>query len=1129
MDPDLFDHAKALFIELCELPPEELHARLAEIEAENPALAAEVAALLDHDDSPLLEPLAPPPTPFPSVPGYQLLRVIGSGGMGVVYEAEQVSPRRRVAVKLIRTGTVGPSLRRRFDHEIQVLGRLSHPGIAQIFDAGMTTEDASGQPFYAMEYIDGRKITDFVTEGKLSISERIELLAKVADAVQHAHLSGVIHRDLKPENVLVLDREVGSNGTEIGDRILAQPKILDFGVARAVENESSLFIEQTVAGQLIGTVPFMSPEQASGGWDAIDIRSDVYALGVLAFEVLSGTLPHDLDGKSIPLMIRAIQEDEPRRLSSIDSRYRGDIDTILQKALERSPGDRYQSAADFAADLRRHLRSEPIVARPHSALYQLHRFAKRHRAVFAATVAIVTALLIATIVSVRAANDMGRAATLARQKGYVASIGSAAAASEMREPVSARERLDAAEPEFRGWEWAHLNSRLDGSELAIEFESPLLAVAIAPIAEGSTTNDESSPAFEWLTMTRAGVIEHFDARTGARLHSIELPPGDWIDAAFALEIGSVVTLRAIEEGDAVAVVEAFDLATGERTETLFTLDEEASVIHTAADASWISVGSIANTHVIQGPKVPIAARRSYRLGALVGSSDRRRLCMGVTDRKGDIGVLRSYESDGDYLGQYKLYGRILDIALSDDATVGAIASDRKVIHLIDLTTHQRLGHLRGHSAPVTALAFDRSGGLLSGGEDRRLIYWDTTSGKIRTVFSGSAGKVTDCGFFDDDQRVWASTEHSIRSWRVDDPLAGHIVAEPGSWTYTVRFSPDGKILLAAGQFSHLRFLDSETGESIGRSVRFSGGAERIVAFDGTVAWMSYKKTLYSFDLAHPTEIPRALIQAIPWSALGLDFVAARVITVQGSTAKIQDAHSGELLTTIEAPPAEGKFVGASIAPDGTYAVVASVDGRLTWLEPATGRTIAVERGAASSTCRALRFDRDGKWLARSLENGDVELWDPKRRRLLHTLSGHRSFVPALRFSPDGTRLASGSDDTQIRIWHVELGEPLLVLNGHSQYVQDLDFHPSGAWLVSASGDGTVRMWDTRPTREREAIGRAREARRAELRAAVRARLDRGEGIESVIAALDREATSEIDRALIEQCAILEAHERAKEK
>ena len=315
---------------------------------------------------------------------YRILSVIGEGAMGVVYEAEQDRPHRRVALKVIRPGFGDAARQRRFDHEAEFLGRLQHPGIAQIYHAGVADTPHGQQAYFAMELVRGRALNHYVAERPRSITERLQLLTQICDAVEHAHQKGVIHRDLKPANILV-----DASG---------QPKVLDFGLARAVNADLRSTLH-TGTGEMVGTVAYMSPEQISGETDQIDTRSDVYALGVIAYELLADRSPYDLHRKPLAEMARIIREEEPARLSSVAQRLPHDVETIVAKALEKDKARRYGSAAELAEDVRRFLRDEPIVARPPSAAYQIRKFAKRHKAVFGGVAAVFAVLLVAAVVS----------------------------------------------------------------------------------------------------------------------------------------------------------------------------------------------------------------------------------------------------------------------------------------------------------------------------------------------------------------------------------------------------------------------------------------------------------------------------------------------------------------------------------------------------------------------------------------------------------------------------------------------------------------------------------------------------------------------------------------------------------
>lgn len=342
-----------------------------------------------------------------SVGPFRLIDELGRGGMGVVYRAEQSSPRRTVALKVMRAGLSSDTAAARFEREARVLGMLRHPGIAQIYQAGTAEVAGVGGsggdlvPYFAMELVSGEPVTRHADRMDLNVEGRLRLLAEIADAVHHAHTKGVIHRDLKPGNILVDER--------------GRVKVLDFGIARLVDDEADGdFREQTLSrtGQLIGTVSYMSPEQVGGALDDLDTRSDVYTLGVIGYQLLSGEMPYETEGKSVVETARVIAEREAKPLAAVNSRLSGDVATIIGKALEKDRARRYQSADELAKDIGRFLRDEPIAARPPSTMYVLGKFAKRHRPlVIGASLA-----LVALVAGVIATSTLAVVATRQRER-----------------------------------------------------------------------------------------------------------------------------------------------------------------------------------------------------------------------------------------------------------------------------------------------------------------------------------------------------------------------------------------------------------------------------------------------------------------------------------------------------------------------------------------------------------------------------------------------------------------------------------------------------------------------------------------------------------------------------------------
>lgn len=586
MSDAAYARVRAVFHDVCELPASERAAKLEVLCGDDAALRHEVERLLRAMDESAnadidLTRAALASQTTPEIEGFRIIRMLGEGGMGVVYEAEQERPKRRVALKLIRPGFVTPSIIRRFEREADALGRLKHPGIAQVYEARIADINGRRTPYLVMELVEGVGLLQHARSAKLDTRGRLEIAAKLCDAVEHAHQRGVIHRDLKPANIIV-----DASG---------QPKILDFGVARMTENDLRIATMRTEAGQILGTAAYMSPEQASGDPDELDTRSDVYTLGVVLFELLTERLPHDVNRLALPDAIRRIREEEPSRASSVITSLRGDVDTILAKALEREKSRRYQSAAQLGADIRRWLSNEPIEARAPSTAYQLRKFARRNRALVGGVCAVILALaagLVATGAALMREADARQKAEIALERASASSsfleqilLGLDPRHAQGRDTALVRELLDRAaasladeveQPVVR----AAMLSTIGRAYIAIfEYERGIDALRESVVLyEAAGAEFEDDAAVAWLSMSDAlannNQIEEAERILTASIAGAEAR-GDQDDLLWALRQMAELTMDVGRWDEAIQHV------------------DRAQVVANEVDASSIDLGRVA--------------------------------------------------------------------------------------------------------------------------------------------------------------------------------------------------------------------------------------------------------------------------------------------------------------------------------------------------------------------------------------------------------------------------------------------------------------------------------------------------------------------------------------------------------
>jgi eukaryotic-like serine/threonine-protein kinase len=1010
--------------------------------------------------------------------GVTIVRMLAEGGMGRVYEGRQQAPARPVAVKVLRDGLASRAVMKRFEQEAHLLARLRHPHIAQVHTLGTCQHGSVSVPFFVMELVEhALPIDRFAREHRLSARQRVTLLRRVAAAVAYGHRLGIVHRDLKPGNILV-----GGDG---------EPKVIDFGVARSTDADLALTTLQTDAGQLVGTLRYMSPEQFDADASRINAPTDVYALGLVLHELLTGDLPYDVRGKPIVVAARIIREQEPPSVAALcrglRAEFGGDapdarrLAAITVKCLQKRPADRYASADELEAELARWLAGEPVHARPATLAEQAWRFARRHRLPVVAAVLVCAAGLAAAFFVSRARHQeqlAQRHRAGEQEEAYYSTVQRSAAAADRRNiPIAAslleRARsLQQASQAVSGLpiELDCLAARLDDAVAELPCDAAIVrAVAASSAGDRLVAGDDRGVVRVWTADDAGGYQEshvlggQLPSGQRAAIWSAAVS-GDGRRAVTAAENG-VATVWDVMEGKPIGSLRGHSAA-------LYgcSLAPDGRTIATAsADGTvglWDAETGVRSA-VLTPQWRPAARDRNVYGVAFAGEGER------IAAACGD-GVIRLWSRTTGEL-QSELRGhsrRVFAVRFAADSTRLASASEDGTARVWDVANGRCVAVLR-HPLRVNDVAWTEDGdGLATVSADAILRVWNPGDGRLARELVGHRDAVWSVARLSGGRFATASADATARVWDIGGRTEPVMLcgSEDGVGARGVACSPDGRLAATATAQGQVRLWnmatctaerDLPTVRGRVNAVDFSPAGDVVAAACGDGS-----ARLYRVDNA--AELERLAAHEGPVFAVAFSPDGRRIATAgalpqaagpEKGAVRVRSLSAGDggVLTL----PHPARAHAAAWSPDGLRLATACADGLVREWDTVTGRMLGAFKGHADDV-NWVAWSRDGSRVASASSDGTVRLWKPADGWSSIELKGPVGQVWEVAISPDGTRIAGVGADASLHLWHTESGRHLLALDGHEGPLWGVAFSFDGRSILTGSDDGTARVWGLSP-------------------------------------------------------------------